>query len=116
MEEFNRNLISKVKQLSNYKGDFEYSEDKYSFLLYAFEQIEEIEKENLDIFPEEFPFIDVNIDGSYYDEDANCFNLFLVIYNDENDDNSKLSNNEYLKEYKKIYNLIKIIADKTVMM
>lgn len=113
MEEFNRNLISKVKQLSNYKGDFEYSEDKYSFLLYAFEQIEEIEKENLDIFPEEFPFIDVNIDGSYYDEDANCFNLFLVIYNDENDDNSKLSNNEYLKEYKKIYNLIKIIANKT---
>ena len=113
MDDFNKNLISKVKQLSNDKGDFEYSEDKYSFLLYAFEQIEEIEKENLDIFPEEFPFIDVNIDGSYYDEDANCFNLFLVIYNDENNDNSKLSNSEYLKEYKKIYNLIKIISDKT---
>ena len=112
MEDFNTVLIKNIKMFRNDQVDQEYSDEKYDFLLYVVEQVEGISKEDIFICDEEFPFFNSNIDGYYFDEDANVYNLILSLYNNKNNDSSYLSNESYLHEVNKIIQLISMITNK----
>lgn len=111
MSDFNKELISKVKvfhagQLD--EGDI--TEEKYSFLKYIFTKLESTEGDFLDICEEEFADLDCNIDGYYYDEDSNVYNLYLTIYDDHLDDHSTLTEDAANSEYRKIINFVKMVC------
>lgn len=106
MDSFNKELISRVKLFQN-EEDYEYLlEEKYSFLKYVFKNLESIDSSNIDICEEEFVALKSNLDGCFYDEDNNTYNLYIVKYNNENDDNATLSKDQIEIEYNKIINFV----------
>lgn len=105
MECFNRELIKNIKlSLSEYDEDF--FEEKYAFIRYVFSKIESIPYDSIEICNEEFEELNSNIDAYYYDEDSSIYNLYLAIYNNQNDDSSFLNKEEIDAFYKKITNFI----------
>ncbi len=110
MSSFNKELINKVKLYQSEDDSGELVEEKYSFLRYVFKNLESIEASNLDICEEEFDALKCNLDGCFYDEDSNTYNLYIVKYNDTNDDDAILSKEEIDIEYKKITNFIERIV------
>lgn len=115
MVDFNKNLISNIKLFHNDQKSDDYNDEKYSFMLYVFEQIESISQDDITVCDEEFDFYGINIDGYYFDEDSNVYNLILSLYCDENNDSSCLSNDDYLKEIEKINQFILAIQNKTFL-
>ena len=109
MSSFNKELINKVKLFQSESDSFDLIEEKYSFLKYIFKNLESLDDSNIDICEEEFDALRCNIDGCFFDEDSNAYNLYIVKYNTENDDDSTLSENEVLLEYAKINNFIERI-------
>lgn len=109
MSSFNKDLINKVKLFQSESDSFDLIEEKYSFLKYIFKNLESLDDSNIDICEEEFDALRCNIDGCFFDEDSNAYNLYIVKYNAENDDDSTLSENEVLLEYAKINNFIERI-------
>ena len=109
MENFNKELISKVKLFQSKDDIGELVEEKYSFLKYVFKNLESIDPSNIDICEEEFDALKCNLDGCFYDEDNSTYNLYIVKYNDTNDDNAILTKEEIELEYKKITNFIERI-------
>lgn len=109
MDNFNKELISKVKLFQSEDDIGELVEEKYSFLKYVFKNLESIDPSNIDICEEEFDALKCNLDGCFYDEDNSTYNLYIVKYNDTNDDNAILTKEEIELEYKKITNFIERI-------
>lgn len=109
MDNFNKELISKVKLFQSEDDIGELVEEKYSFLKYVFKNLESIDPSNIDICEEEFDALKCNLDGCFYDEDNSTYNLYIVKYNDTNDDNAVLTKEEIELEYKKITNFIERI-------
>lgn len=109
MDNFNKELISKVKLFQSEDDIGELVEEKYSFLKYVFKNLESIDPSNIDICEEEFDALKCNLDGCFYDEDNSTYNLYIVKYNDTNDDNAILTKEEIESEYKKITNFIERI-------
>lgn len=109
MDNFNKELISKVKLFQSEDDIGELVEEKYSFLKYVFKNLESIDPSNIDICEEEFDALKCNLDGCFYDEDNSTYNLYIVKYNDTNDDNAILTKEEIEVEYKKITNFIERI-------
>lgn len=109
MSSFNKELINKVKLFQSESDSFDLIEEKYSFLKYIFKNLESLDDSNIDICEEEFDALRCNIDGCFFDEDSNAYNLYIVKYNTENDDDSTLSENDVLLEYAKINNFIERI-------
>lgn len=109
MDNFNKELISKVKLFQSEDDIGELVEEKYSFLKYVFKNLESIDPSNIDICEEEFDALKCNLDGCFYDEDNSTYNLYIVKYNDTNDDNAILTKEEIEPEYKKITNFIERI-------
>ena len=112
MSDFNSNLITKIKLFHNDLKNEDYSDEKYSFMLYVFEQIEYISQDEITVCDEEFQSFGMNIDGFYYDEDSNVYNLIIAIYSDENTDESKISNDEFKNKVNKIVKFIENIQTK----
>lgn len=98
MDCFNQELIKNVKLAYSENGDEDFSEEKYVFIQYVFSNIESIPMDSIDICDEEFEELNANLDALYYDEDSQVYNLYLAIYNDQNDDNSFLTK-ERLQSY-----------------
>lgn len=115
MSDFNSNLITKIKLFHNDTERDEYYDEKYSFMLYVFEQIECISQDDITVCDEEFQKYGLNIDGFYFDEDSNVYNLILSIYGEENTDNSKISNVEFNNKVNSIIKLIESIQNKKYM-
>ena len=109
MDNFNKELIRNIK-LFHSKNEEEIFDEKYSFLKYVFKNLEAIEDDCLEVCEEEFLELEANIDGYYYDEDSSTYNLYLVVYNDKNDDNSFLDKEEIEKHYNKIINFAKKVV------
>lgn len=112
MADFNKNLITNVRLFHNDQASEEYDDLKYSFLLYTLEQIESISPDDITICDEEFKKHNMNIDGYYYDEDSNVYNLIISIYGENNDDESSLDESVFLGEYSKIKTFIEAIQTK----
>lgn len=106
MSDFNKELISKVKLFQSENDATELMEEKYSFLRYVFKNLESVEPSYIDICEEEFVALKCNLDGCFYDEDNSTYNLYIVKYNDENDDSATLTKEEIDCEYNKIINFI----------
>lgn len=115
MSNFNSNLITKIKLFHNDTEREEYNDEKYSFMLYVFEQIESISQDDITVCDEEFQGYGINVDGFHFDEDSNVYNLILSIYGEENSDESKMSNNEFFSRVNKISKLIECIQNKKYM-
>lgn len=113
MDCFNKELINKVKLFHSENDEGELLEEKYSFLKYVFKNLESLDPSHIDICEEEYDALGCNIDGCFFDEDNGTYNLYLVKYCDDNDDNSILSESAILSEYKKITNYITRIIKKT---
>lgn len=99
MDCFNQELIKNVKLAYSENGDEDFSEEKYVFIQYVFSNVESIPMDSIDICDEEFEELNANLDAFYYDEDSQVYNLYLAIYNDQNDDNSFLTKEERLQSY-----------------
>ena len=109
--DFNGKLINEIKMFFNDQNAEEVGELKYAFMLYLYEQIEGISIDAVTVCNEEFPGFRVNVDGYHYDEDSNVYNLIITIFNEDNNDDSKLSKNDYKKEVDKVVQLIKMVQD-----
>ena len=109
MNNFNKELISKVKLFQSEDDAGELIEEKYSFLRYVFKNLESIDPSNIDICEEEFDALKCNLDGCFYDEDNSTYNVYIVKYNDENDGNAVLTKEEINGVYKKTTNFIERI-------
>lgn len=107
MDCFNQELIKNVKLAHSENGDEDFSEEKYAFIQYVFSNIESIPMDSIDICDEEFEELNANLDAFYYDEDSQVYNLYLAIYNDQNDDNSFLTKEQLQGYYDKIINFLK---------
>lgn len=107
MDCFNQELIKNVKLAHFENGDEDFSEEKYAFIQYVFSNIESIPMDSIDICDEEFEELNANLDAFYYDEDSQVYNLYLAIYNDQNDDNSFLTKEQLQGCYDKIINFLK---------
>ena len=107
MDCFNQELIKNVKLAHSENGDEDFSEEKYAFIQYVFSNIESIPMDSIDICDEEFEELNANLDSFYYDEDSQVYNLYLAIYNDQNDDNSFLTKEQLQGYYDKIINFLK---------
>lgn len=105
MENFNKELIRNVK-LSQADDDEDAYEEKYSFIRYVFSSIESISMDDIELCPEEFEQLNANVDGYFYDEDSQVYNLYIAIYNDDIDDNAFLSKEVVDSYYAKIINFI----------
>lgn len=112
MADFNSNLITKIKLFHNDIERDEYFDEKYSFMLYVFEQLEGISQDDITVCDEEFLGYGLNIDGFYFDEDSNVYNLILSIYGEENTDDSKISKVEFNNKVNAIIKLIESIQNK----
>lgn len=112
MGDFNSVLIKNIKLFKNDQMDEEYSDEKYDFLLYVFEQIEGVSQDEITICDEEFPYLNANVDGFHFNEDSNVYNLILSLYSNDNDDSSTINEKNYLYEVEKIKNLITMIQNK----
>ncbi len=110
MGSFNKELINKVKLFQSEDDSGDLIEEKYSFLRYIFKNLESLDPSNVDICEEEFDALKCNLDGYFYDEDNSTYNLYIVKYGNENDDDSFLSENELKTEYQKITNFIERIV------
>lgn len=106
MECFNHELIKNIKLMQSQDEENEFLEEKYTFIRYVFSKLESIPADSIDICNEEFEELDSNIDAYYYDEDTSVYNLYLAIYNNQNDDNSFLDKDYVDKYYKKIINFV----------
>lgn len=106
MDCFNQELVKNIKLAYSENEAEEFSEEKYTFIQYVFSNIESISMDSIEICDEEFEELNANIDGYYYDEDASVYNLYLAIYNEDNDDNSFLDKDEINSYYDKIINFI----------
>lgn len=107
MDCFNQELIKNVKLAHSENGGEDFSEEKYAFIQYVFSNIESIPMDSIDICDEEFEELNANLDAFYYDEDSQVYNLYLAIYNDQNDDNSFLTKEQLQGYYDKIINFLK---------
>lgn len=107
MDCFNQELIKNVKLAHFENGGEDFSEEKYAFIQYVFSNIESIPMDSIDICDEEFEELNANLDAFYYDEDSQVYNLYLAIYNDQNDDNSFLTKEQLQGYYDKIINFLK---------
>lgn len=107
MDCFNQELIKNVKLAHSENGGEDFSEEKYAFIQYVFSNIESIPMDSIDICDEEFEELNANLDSFYYDEDSQVYNLYLAIYNDQNDDNSFLTKEQLQGYYDKIINFLK---------
>lgn len=107
MDCFNQELIKNVKLAHSENGGEDFSEEKYAFIQYVFSNIESIPMDSIDICDEEFEDLNANLDAFYYDEDSQVYNLYLAIYNDQNDDNSFLTKEQLQGYYDKIVNFLK---------
>lgn len=107
MDCFNQELIKNVKLAHSENGGEDFSEEKYAFIQYVFSNIESIPMDSIDICNEEFEELNANLDAFYYDEDSQVYNLYLAIYNDQNDDNSFLTKEQLQGYYDKIINFLK---------
>ena len=106
MDCFNQELVKNIKLAYSENEAEEFSEEKYTFIQYVFSNIESISMDSIEICDEEFEELNANIDGYYYDEDVSVYNLYLAIYNEDNDDNSFLEKDEINSYYDKIINFI----------
>ena len=106
MECFNYELIKNIKLMQSQDEENEFLEEKYTFIRYVFSKLESISTDSIDICNEEFEELESNIDAYYYDEDTSVYNLYLAIYNNQNDDNSFLDKEYVDKYYKKIINFV----------
>lgn len=106
MECFNHELIKNIKLMQSQDEENEFLEEKYTFIRYVFSKLESISADSIDICNEEFEELESNIDAYYYDEDTSVYNLYLAIYNNQNDDNSFLDKEHVDKYYKKIINFV----------
>lgn len=109
MDSFNKKLINAVKVFNDSSDDEELYDEKISFLKYCFKNLEGKDVEDLYICGELFPQINASVDGYYFDEDSESYLLFQTIYCDENDDETVLSEFEYLSWI----NRIKLIVTKS---
>ena len=110
MDNFNKELINRVKLFYTEESAEEITEEKYAFLRYVFKNLESLDAECLEICEEEFDDINCNVDGCYFDEDNSTYNLYIAIYGDDNGDDTVLSKNVLNSEYGAIANFI----DKTI--
>lgn len=106
MNNFNKELISRVKLFYTEESAEEITEEKYAFLKYIFNNLESLDADCIEICEEEFDAINCNIDGCYFDEDNSTYNLYIAIYGDANEDDTTLSKNILFDEYAKIANFI----------
>ena len=111
MNNFNKELINKIKLFQSEENNIDVVEEKYYFIKYVFANLESLDAESLDICEEEFDGLKCNVDAYFFDEDNSTYNLYLGIYNDQNDDNATLSKEAITKEYGKIINFVKKIVD-----
>ena len=111
MNNFNQELINKIKLFKSEENSVDVVEEKYYFIKYVFANLESLDADSLDICEEEFHGLKSNIDAYFFDEDNGTYNLYLAIYNDANDDESTLSKEEITKEYDKILNFVKKIVE-----
>ena len=88
MNNFNKELINKIKLFQSEENNIDVVEEKYYFIKYVFSNLESLDAESLDICEEEFDGLKCNVDAYFFDEDNSTYNLYLGIYNDQNDDNS----------------------------
>lgn len=107
MDCFNQELIKNVKLAQSENDVDDFSEEKYAFIQYVFSKIESISMDSIEICDEEFEELSANLDAYYFDEDANVYNLYLAIYNNQNDDNSFLTKEQAQVYYNKIINFLK---------
>lgn len=112
MDNFNSVLIKNIKMFKNDQIDDDYSDEKYDFLLYVFEQLEGISQDEVTICDEEYLYFNANIDGFHYNEDSHVYNLILSIYSDDNGDDNQISEKDYLFQIEKIKNLLRMIQNK----
>lgn len=112
MSNFNNNLITKVKLFHNDQREDDYLDLKYSFMLYVLEQLESKEQDEIDVCSEDYQFSGVNVDGFFFDEDSNVYNLIISIFGENNDDESVLNDDAYMKEVNRICKLISLIQNK----
>ena len=106
MDNFNKELINNIKLFQTEEFP-ETSETKYAFIAYVFSILESKEAGDLTLCEEEFPSLSTNLDAYYYDEDSSTYNLYLGLFNENNNDSSFLSNEEISIHYNKIITLLK---------
>lgn len=112
MNNFNKSLINSVKMFeSNSEEDIE--DEKIAFLKFCFKNIESKDAEDLAVCNETFERLSAGIDGYFYDEDTDSYNLFQTIYSDENDDETYLDELDYSFALNKVKEIIRMSADDT---
>lgn len=104
---FNQELIKNIKLAKSNTDTGDVSEEKYTFIQYVFSKLESISFDSFEICDEEFEELNANLDAFYYDEDASVYNLYLAIYNDQNNDNSSIAKEQVQTYYNKIINFLK---------
>ena len=112
MDFFNKTLINAVKMFeSNSEEDIE--DEKIAFLKYCFKNIECKDPDDLVVCNETFERLAAGVDGYFYDEDTESYNLFQTIYDDQNDYESYLDELNYSFALNKVKEIIRMACDDT---
>ena len=112
MDFFNKTLINAVKMFES-SSEEDIEDEKIAFLKYCFKNIECKDPDDLVVCNETFERLAAGVDGYFYDEDTESYNLFQTIYDDQNDDESYLDELNYSFALNKVKEIIRMACDDT---
>lgn len=105
-----RNSIKSI--IASAKTEGEILTEKHAFMYYCFEQSEDVDPaETLNINLESFENPNINIDGYFMNLDENTSNLYVVYYDSEVQDSSKLTKSKYRQILSGCTNAVEMVID-----
>ncbi len=108
-----RNEIKSIKINSDLE-DLTLS-DKHAFMYFCFEKLEDINPvEVLDICIEDFPKLNIGIDGFFINVDDSTVNLYNVLYSPDIEDGDYIDKKQFKAILDKGMNTVKMIIDKKI--
>lgn len=110
IQETIRNKIKSI--ISSAKAEDEILTEKHAFMYYCFEQSEDADPiETLNINVESFENPNINIDGYYMNLDENTSNLYIVYYDRDAQDSTKMTKTKYKQILSGCTNAIEMVID-----
>ena len=109
-------IKNKIKEImSNPELDDFSLLEKHAFMFYCFEKMEDIDPaECLDVCSEEFPKLGIGFDGFFVNVDDSTVNLYVVNYDPEASDDSKMGKRELDKVLSKGKRALELVIDKKI--